>query len=127
MLHMLGVIAQAAGMSAAEQVADVEIGFPILFTLRQVGQTIAFRGLLGWAFGPRNFMKNGGAGAFACQLLIRARAVGRRKRLPHQLRQATVCGTGFSTLSSSGSVRVPGTTGHKTRWPVPPGTCQAPK
>jgi hypothetical protein len=24
----------------------------------QVGQTIGFRGLLGWAFGPRNFMKN---------------------------------------------------------------------
>jgi hypothetical protein len=23
-----------------------------------VGQTIVFRGLLGWAFGPRNFMKN---------------------------------------------------------------------
>ena len=23
-----------------------------------MGQTIAFRGLLGWAFGPRNFMKN---------------------------------------------------------------------
>jgi hypothetical protein len=23
-----------------------------------VGQTIAFCGLLGWAFGPRNFMKN---------------------------------------------------------------------
>jgi hypothetical protein len=25
---------------------------------RLVGQTIAFRGLLGWAFRPRNFMKN---------------------------------------------------------------------
>src|SRR5450759_4414370 len=25
-----------------------------------VGQTIAFRGLLGWAFRPRNFMKNPG-------------------------------------------------------------------
>jgi hypothetical protein len=24
-----------------------------------VVQTIVFRGLLGWAFGPRNFMKNG--------------------------------------------------------------------
>src|SRR5450759_4060225 len=39
--------------------------------------------LLGWAFGPRNVMKNGGAGAFACQRLIEP-AVGRRKRLPHQ-------------------------------------------
>ena len=35
-----------------------------------VVQTIGFRGLLGWAFGPRDFMKNGGAGASACQLLI---------------------------------------------------------
>jgi hypothetical protein len=26
----------------------------------QVGQTIVFRGLLGWACGPRNFMKNSG-------------------------------------------------------------------
>src|SRR5450759_3939279 len=31
------------------------------------------RCLLVWAFGPRNFVKKGGAGAFACQLLIRAR------------------------------------------------------
>jgi hypothetical protein len=56
------------------------------------------RGLLRCARGPRNSMKKGGAGAFACQPFIRARAVGRRKRLPHQLRQATACGTGLSPL-----------------------------
>jgi hypothetical protein len=28
--------------------------------VEKVGQTIVFRGLLGWAFGPRNFMKNSG-------------------------------------------------------------------
>jgi hypothetical protein len=39
----------------------------------KVGQTIGLCRLLGWAFGPRKFMKKGGAGAFACQLLIRAR------------------------------------------------------
>src|SRR5450759_3825321 len=68
-------------------------------SLHDAGQTIAFRGLLGWAFRPRNFMKNGGAGAFACQLLIRARAVGRRKRLPHQRHQLDRVKAGFSTLS----------------------------
>src|ERR1035437_1886353 len=29
--------------------------------------------LLRWVFGPRAFLRKGGAGAFACQLLIRAR------------------------------------------------------
>jgi hypothetical protein len=29
----------------------------IVHFLEKVGQTIVFRGLLGWAFGPRNFMK----------------------------------------------------------------------
>src|SRR5450759_4035479 len=38
-----------------------------------VGQTIAFRGLLGWAFRPRNFMKNPvGSGDFLmCGVVLR--------------------------------------------------------
>ena len=47
-----------------------------------------FSTLLGWAFRPRNFMKNGGVGGVpsgsACQLLIWP-AVGRRKRLPLEI------------------------------------------
>src|ERR1035438_968284 len=43
--------------------------------------------MLGWAFGPRNFMKNGGAGALACQLPIEP-PVGRRQRLPHLRRHS---------------------------------------
>src|SRR5450759_4069611 len=49
----------------------------------------AFSILLGWAFGPRKFMKNGGAGAFACQLLIRVRGWQAEAPAP----------PGFSTLS----------------------------
>jgi len=64
----------------------------------QTGQTIVSRGLVGMGVRPRNLMKNGGAGAFACQLLIRARAFGRWKRLPPPTAPGTVCETGFFRL-----------------------------
>ena len=83
------------------------------------GQTIIFRRLLGWAAGPRNFMK--------------IRVVGRRNRLPHR---ACACRGGaggfacppwvagaFSTLLTP--ERSLGLTGHRRRWSVPPCTAVA--
>src|ERR1022692_1850913 len=58
------------------QVTNSETRLPMQ-EVYQVGQTIAFCRLLGWAFGPRNFMKNAGrrgAGTRACRAGTRAGA-----------------------------------------------------
>src|SRR5450759_954559 len=108
---------------------------------------IGFCRLLGWAFGPRNFMRNGGAGASACQLLIRACgwqakapappgfsillgwACGPRNFMKNSMLKGGACFSlpagrrpampvVFRTCQAAGLQR--GVTDHEKRWSVPP-------